>query len=106
MACSLLISSRPKWAQPFFGGLDKMYVTHRRTSTAAKKNPRLKAHIRFSAVDGSLTVDEITKNAAGPISGYHVYMCGPLPMVQAFEGKFLGLGVPAKNIHFEEFNFR
>ena len=35
MAFSLLISARPKWAEPFFGGLDKMYVTHRHTSTAA-----------------------------------------------------------------------
>jgi ferredoxin-NADP reductase len=33
-------------------------------------------------------------------------MCGPLAMVQAFEKKFLSLGVPAKNIHYEEFNFR
>ncbi|HSQ38712.1 MAG TPA: hypothetical protein VLM78_01015, partial [Anaerolineales bacterium] len=73
---------------------------------AAKKNPRLKVHIRFSAVDGSLTVDEIVKNTGGNITGYHVYMCGPLPMIQAFERKFLEAGVPAKNIHFEEFNFR
>ena len=29
-----------------------------------------------------------------------------LPMVQAFERKFLAAGVPAGNIHFEEFNFR
>jgi len=35
MACSLFISTRPKWVEPFFGGLDKMYVTHRHTSTAA-----------------------------------------------------------------------
>jgi predicted ferric reductase len=74
--------------------------------SAAKKNPRLKVHIRFSAVDGSLTVDEIVKNAGGNITGYHVYMCGPLPMIQVFERKFLEAGVPAKNIHFEEFNFR
>ncbi|NTU56231.1 MAG: hypothetical protein HGA79_08270 [Anaerolineales bacterium] len=73
---------------------------------AAKKNPRLKIHIRFSAVDGSLTVDEIIKNTGGNITGYHVYMCGPLPMIQAFERNFLEAGVPAKNIHFEEFNFR
>jgi len=33
-------------------------------------------------------------------------MCGPLPMVQAFEKKFMEAGVPAENIHFEEFNFR
>jgi predicted ferric reductase len=74
--------------------------------SAAKKNPRLKAHIRFSSTDGSLTVDEIVKNAGGNISGHHIYMCGPLPMVQAFEKKFLEAKVPVANIHYEEFNFR
>ncbi len=74
--------------------------------TAAKKNPRLKTHIRFSVVDGSLGIEEIVRNASGALSGYHIYMCGPLPMIQAFEKKFLESGVPAKNIHFEEFNFR
>jgi predicted ferric reductase len=73
---------------------------------AAKKNPRLKMHIRFSSLGGSLTVDEIVKNAGGNISGHHVYMCGPLPMMQAFEKKFLKAKVPAANIHYEEFNFR
>jgi predicted ferric reductase len=72
----------------------------------AKKNPRLKARIRFSSTDGSLTVEDIVKNAGGNISGHHVYMCGPLPMVQAFEKKFLEAGVIAGNIHYEEFNFR
>jgi predicted ferric reductase len=73
---------------------------------AARQNPRLKARVRFSSVDGSLTVDEIIRNAGGSLQGYDVYMCGPLPMVQAFEKKFLEAGVPASNIHFEEFNFR
>jgi predicted ferric reductase len=73
---------------------------------AAKKHPRLKAHIRFSSTDGSLTVDEIVKNNGGNISGHQIYMCGPLPMVQAFEKKFLEAQVPAVNIHYEEFNFR
>jgi predicted ferric reductase len=73
---------------------------------AANKNPRLKIHIRFSAVDGSLNIDDIVKNARGSVVGHHIYMCGPLAMVQAFEKKFLSLGVPAKNIHYEEFNFR
>jgi len=73
---------------------------------AAKKNPRLKVYIRFSATDGSLNIDDIVKNAGGKISGHHVYMCGPFAMVQAFEKKFLALGVPAKNIYYEEFNFR
>jgi predicted ferric reductase len=73
---------------------------------AAKKNPRLKAHIRYSSTDGSLTIDHIVKDAGGKVSGHHVYMCGPLPMTQAFEQKFLELDVPQSNIHYEEFNFR
>lgn len=73
---------------------------------AAQRNPRLKPRIRFSATDGPLTLEEITKNAGGEVADRHVYLCGPLPMVQAFERKFLSLGVPAKNIHYEEFNFR
>ena len=72
----------------------------------AKKNPQLKARLRFSSIDGSLTVEEIIRNAGGDIRGHHVYMCGPLPMVQAFEKKFIEAGVPVENIHFEEFNFR
>src|SRR5574338_249713 len=35
MAFVLLLSTRPKWAEPYFGGLDKMYITHRRAATAA-----------------------------------------------------------------------
>ncbi|MCC6569501.1 MAG: ferric reductase-like transmembrane domain-containing protein, partial [Anaerolineales bacterium] len=35
MSVSLFLSTRPKWAEKYFGGLDKMYVTHRHTSTAA-----------------------------------------------------------------------
>jgi len=73
---------------------------------AAKKNPRLKAHIRFSATDGSLNIEDIVRNAGGKVTDHHVYMCGPLPMVQAFEKKFLSLGLPKTSIHFEEFNFR
>jgi predicted ferric reductase len=81
---------------------------------AAKKNPRFKPHIRFSSTMGSLTMEHIVENAGGnPLASsgqvlrdHHVYLCGPLPMVQAFEKKFLGLNVPRENIHFEEFNFR
>ncbi len=73
---------------------------------AARKNPRLKPYIRFSSRDGSLTVEDIVKNAGGNINDRHIYLCGPLPMVQAFEKKFLALGAPAGNLHYEEFNFR
>jgi len=73
---------------------------------AAKKNPRLKPHVRFSSTQGSLTIEHIVENAGGNVRDHHVYLCGPLPMTQAFEKKFLALNVPGENIHFEEFNFR
>ena len=74
--------------------------------SAAEKNPRLKAHVCYSATDGSLTVEEMVENAGGDVQNYDIYMCGPLPMVQAFTRKFKELGVPSAQIHFEEFNFR
>ncbi|HEX5809354.1 MAG TPA: hypothetical protein VFY25_11855 [Anaerolineales bacterium] len=73
---------------------------------AAQRNPRLKPHIRFSATEGSLTIDRILQNTIGDIREYHVYMCGPLPMIQVFERTFIELGMPKDQIHYEEFNFR
>ena len=74
--------------------------------SADERNPRLKMHVRFSATEGSLTIDHILRQTNGDIKDYHVYLCGPLPMIQAFEQKFLALGLPKQQIHFEEFNFR
>jgi predicted ferric reductase len=73
---------------------------------AAQKNPRLKLHIRYSTTQGSLSVEEILRDAHGYLIDHHIYICGPLPMIQAFEQKFLACGVPQRNIHYEEFNFR
>jgi len=79
---------------------------HNEIQEAGIRNPNLKVHIRYSASGGSLTIGEIVRNASGALSEYHVYMCGPYSMMQSFEKKFLESGVSAKNIHFEEFNFR
>lgn len=73
---------------------------------AARKDSRLKAHVRFSAADGPLTVEEIVARTEGDVRSRHVYLCGPLPMVQAFTQEFRRLGVPGDQIHYEEFNFR
>ena len=35
MSCSLFLAARPRWAEPLFGGLDRMYLTHRRCSESA-----------------------------------------------------------------------
>jgi predicted ferric reductase len=73
---------------------------------ADRKNPRLQTYIRASSTDGSLTIEDIVKNAGGNVSDRDIYLCGPLPMIQAFEKKFVEAGVPPGNIHYEEFNFR
>jgi len=73
---------------------------------AARNIPRLKVHLRFSSVGGSLTAEEIIQNAGGDLGKHHIYLCGPLPMIQAFEKKFLAAGAASANIHYEEFNFR
>jgi len=72
----------------------------------ADTNPCLKAHIRYSATQGSLTVEEIAKNANGNLSGHDVYLCAPPPMIQAIEKTLVALSVRESNIHYEEFNFR
>ena len=74
--------------------------------TAAIRNPRLRPFVRYSAKEGSLTLEHILKNTVGDVKDHHIYICGPLPMIQAFEKKFLELGVPNNQIHYEEFNFR
>ena len=73
---------------------------------AAKKNPRLHAHIRSSAVDGSMRAEHIIDNAGGDVRNHDIYMCGPIRMVEAFQRDFQTHGVPDGNIHYEEFNFR
>ena len=83
---------------------EALFLDEIRAATVA--NPRLTAHVRFSATDGSLAVEEIIKNAGGDLRDYSIYLCGPLRMVQAFTRKFQEHGVPDKNIHYEEFNFR
>lgn len=35
MACGLVLAARPTWAEPYFGGLDKMYLAHKQANTTA-----------------------------------------------------------------------
>src|SRR6266496_4562279 len=61
---------------------------------AAAKNPCLRVHVRYTAKEGSLTIEDILKNAGGDVHGRDIYLCGPLPMIQAFEKNFIALGLP------------
>ena len=75
-------------------------------NAAAQKHSRFRATLNVSSKGGSLSADKIVANAKGNIKGKHIYMCGPVPMTEAFQKKFVELGVPTSQIHFEEFNFR
>lgn len=72
---------------------------------AARRHGSFRADVRFSTKDGSLTVEQIV-NAKGRLTNEHIYLCGPIQMIEAFQKAFRRLGVPATRIHFEEFNFR
>jgi predicted ferric reductase len=73
---------------------------------AGERNPRFRPYICFSSTQGSLNMKYILKNTNGNLKDYHLYLCGPLPMIQAFEKKFREQGMPKDRIHYEEFNFR
>ncbi len=75
-------------------------------SAADAQSDSLKAYIRYSSVDGNMSAEEIANAAGGSIINKHIYLCGPVKMTEAFVKKFKAMGVPAGNIHFEEFNFR
>ena len=73
---------------------------------AAKKRPWFRPSLNVSVRDGSLTIDKITTMTKGSLADKHVYMCGPVPMTDAFRRQFVKRGLPASHIHYEEFNFR
>ena len=73
---------------------------------ASQQYKNFRATINVSSKDGSLTADKVAAAIKGNVADRHIYMCGPLPMTEAFRKQFLQKGVPASNIHFEEFNFR
>jgi predicted ferric reductase len=73
---------------------------------AGRKDPSFRLHVRFSLEEGSLTMDDILKQTGDRLEEHNIYMCGPFGMVTSFMEGFRKLGVPAGQIHYEEFNFR
>ena len=83
---------------------DALYLDE--LQTAAAEHDRLNFHLNISVLDGTLTADRIVDMADGGLSSKSIYMCGPVPMLQAYEAAFRSSGVPARAIHYEEFSFR
>ena len=100
-------SGFPKKADLFYSvrGKEDALFWHE-LKKANEENSAFEAHIRYSNIDGNLTAEMIAQKAGGSIENKHIYLCGPVKMTEVFTKKFKQMGVPASNIHFEEFNFR
>ena len=86
------------------GSGDLLFLDELAAADGEYDNFRL--HTRVSSEDGNLTVQEIGELCRGQLRNKHVYMCGPIAMMDAMERQFRRLGVGRGNIHYEEFNFR
>lgn len=74
--------------------------------SATKKFPNFKATLNISSKGGSLNMEKIATSVTGKLVDYHVYMCGPVPLIEAFKKNLQEAGLPKAHIHYEEFNFR
>ena len=72
----------------------------------AEKHTNFRVHVHSALKDGHLSAQQITKLSNGNIANKHFYLCGPVGMTEGFAKKFQTMGVPASQIHYEEFNFR
>ena len=86
------------------GEADALYWNEFQAADEAHNN--LRTHLQYSSQDGHLSAVEIAEISQGYITGKHIYMCGPVKMTEGFAQSFKKMGVPASQIHYEEFNFR
>lgn len=86
------------------GEADALYWNEFQAVDEAHNNFR--THLQYSSKDGHLSAKEIAEMSQGNITSKHIYMCGPVKMTEGFAQSFKKMGVPASQIHYEEFNFR
>lgn len=75
-------------------------------ASADQRFDHFSAQTRISGSDGSLTVEQIAATVGNDLSDTHIYMCGPIGMIDAMRDQFKRRGVSRGRIHYEEFNFR
>jgi predicted ferric reductase len=72
---------------------------------AAEENQNFKPHIISTNLEGRLTAEKIIA-VSGPVAGKDIFICGPYPMTLALKSGLIAAGAAARQIHYEEFNFR
>ena len=73
-------------------------------AAAAAAHPSLRTHLAVTELDGRLTPAQTLDGHAH--AEVWIYMCGPPPMMHAFEKAFLDVGVPRNRIRWENFDIR
>lgn len=73
---------------------------------AVIENETLDGRLHMSQQNGRLTASTIAEQIKTDIKSKEIYMCGPAAMIESYTQQFKSLGVPASQIHYEEFNFR
>ena len=73
---------------------------------ADETHNNFRSHLQYSSKDGQLSPEDIAEMSQGNIADKHIYLCGPANMTEGFAHSFKKMGVPAGQIHYEEFNFR
>jgi predicted ferric reductase len=73
-------------------------------AAAAAAHPSLRTHLVVTDRDGRLTAAQTLDGRAH--AEVWIYMCGPPPMMRAFEKAYRDLGVPHNRIRWEQFDIR
>ena len=66
----------------------------------------LRVHLIDTSTSGFLTTEQILRAAGGEPRELTAFLCGPAPMLRAFQGGLRSAGVPARRIHREYFDWR
>ena len=75
-------------------------------TTIKARHPGLRTHLIDTRVNGRLTTDQVLSAAGVEPAELSVFMCGPAPMVQAFQSAFRAAGISGRRIHREYFDWR
>ncbi len=83
---------------------DAVYLPELVAHTSRLKSVRV--HHVFTRNQGHLTGEDVIDAIQVPVADVHVFLCGPLAMVQDLTRDLRGRGVPRDYIHAERFAFR
>lgn len=74
-------------------------------SALTDRHPNLRVMLVPEDSEGFLRADRV-RESSGDLSWTHIFLCGPMPMVEALMAQFEQLGVPSQRMHHEDRRLR